>query len=151
SEPMPVMTRIITADSGSSRNARLMTKSPDAIHVNTFWTTSRAPGSRAASCQTLVDATANDASIATQASPPDTFFGRRLPSDALIRKPTNGNSGISDSTWSPLERRERFRVERFAMAEEPDHQRQAAGRLGGRDRHDEERDDLPVHRAELTA
>ena len=33
SEPMPVMTRIITADSGSSRNARSSVKSPEAIQV----------------------------------------------------------------------------------------------------------------------
>ena len=35
SEPMPVMTRIITAASGSSRNARLIEKSPDVIQVKT--------------------------------------------------------------------------------------------------------------------
>ena len=33
SEPMPVMTRIITADSASSRNARSSEKSPDVIQV----------------------------------------------------------------------------------------------------------------------
>src|SRR5262245_44173927 len=151
SEPMPVTTRIITADSGSSRNARLTTKSPDAIQVNTFWTTSREPGSIPTSCQTWDTATANEASITRQARPPDTLFDKRRPIEALTRKPTNGRRGISDSTGSPLERRERFGIERLAVPEEPDHERQADGGLGGGDGHDEERDDLSVHRPELAA
>src|SRR4029078_10171126 len=54
-------------------------------------------------------------------------------------------------TWSPLKRRERFRVERFAMAEEPDHERQSDRGLRRSDRHHEEGDDLSVHRPELAA
>src|SRR5215510_7384052 len=103
------------------------------------------------SCHTLIAETANDASITRHASPPDTLFDSRFPIDALIRKPTSGNRGISDSTWSPLERRERFRVERLAMPEEADHERQTDGGLGRRHRHHEEHDDLTIHRPELTA
>ena len=41
--------------------------------------------------------TPNDASITSEASPPETGFGSRLPSVALTTKPTNGSSGISAS------------------------------------------------------
>ena len=43
-----------------------------------------------ASCHTPIADTANDASIASEARPPETAFGRRLPSVALTRKPRNG-------------------------------------------------------------
>ena len=48
-----------------------------------------------ASCHTSVAATANDASITSEASPPETDFGSRLPIVELTTKPTNGSSGIS--------------------------------------------------------
>src|SRR5688572_13403230 len=104
----------------------------------------RDSGAIPTSCHTLIAETTNDAIIASDARPPDTPFGRRRPNRALTRKPASGNSGISASTRSPLERCEGVGVERFAVAEQRDDDRQADGGLGGRDRHHEERDDLAV-------
>src|SRR5688572_1278178 len=110
----------------------------------------RCSGAIPTSCQTLSAATANDASMASDASPPDTPLGRRRPIVALTRKPISGKSGISASI-SPLERRERVGVERLAMAEERDDERQADGGFGGGDGHHEERDDLAVDVAAVAA
>src|SRR5687767_9061077 len=104
----------------------------------------RDSGAIPTSCQTPIAETTNDAIIASDASPPETPFGRRRPSMALTRKPTSGNSGISASTESPLEQRECVGVERFAVAEQRDHDRQADRGFGGRHRHHEEGDDLAV-------
>src|SRR5690348_12875778 len=97
-----------------------------------------------ATCITAITETANEASIASDARPPDTDFGSRRPSDALTRNPTTGKRGISASI-SPLERREGVWIERFAMPEQRNHQRQADGRFGRRHGHHKEHDDLPVH------
>src|SRR5687768_2085671 len=109
----------------------------------------RVAGFIPASRQTSISDTANDARSARQARPPETVFESRRPRNELMTKPANGNSGISESTRSPLQQRKGFGVERLAMAEQPDDQRQANRRLGGRDGDDEERDDLAVGRAEL--
>src|SRR3954467_14046252 len=87
--------------------------------------------------------TPNAASIARQATPPETDFGNRLPRKALTRNPANGSSGISASTAiailaaSPLEAGERVGVQRFPVAEEGDDDRQANGGFGGGDGHHE--------------
>jgi hypothetical protein len=94
---MPVMTRIITADSGSTLNARAMFRSPEAIHVYRVWSIVLASGGRPASCRTLMTDTANDASITSDARPPETLFGSRRPIVALTTKPRNGKRGISAS------------------------------------------------------
>ena len=70
-----------------------------------------------ASCHTAITETANDASIASDARPPETLFGSRRPSVALTRKPSEREerderecgvhhhfsdvnaSGFSDSRW----------------------------------------------------
>src|SRR5262245_33614901 len=113
----------------------------------------RSSTGRPASRQTSVAAIPNDASITSEASPPDTDLGSRFPIVELTTKPANGSSGISAISGevtglpcfrSPFERRERVGVERFAGAEERDHEREADGGLGRRDRHHEEGDDLPV-------
>src|SRR5687768_5868541 len=104
----------------------------------------RSSGFMPASCQTVIAEMTNDSSITSDARPPDTDFGSRRPIVALTRKPANGSSGISASieevTTSPLQRGEGIGVERFPAAEERNHERQAHGGLGGRNRHDEERD-----------
>src|SRR6478736_2347582 len=146
---MPVMTRIITADSASSRSARLSEKSPAVIHVNSVWLICRFSGAMALSDSTCITANPNDITMTSVARPPDTDFGNRFPRKALTRKPPNGRSGISANKRSPFERRERFGIERFAMAEEPDHERQADRGFSRRDGHHEERDDLAVDRALL--
>src|SRR2546423_7650507 len=55
------------------------------------------------------------------------------------------------SSLSPSEARERVGVQRFAVAEQADHDREADGRFRRRHRHHEEHDDLAVRRAERPA
>src|SRR5688500_9277913 len=85
--------------------------------------------------------TPNDASMTNDASPPDTLFDSRFPIVELTTKPRNGNSGISAS-MSPLQGREGIRVQRLAVPEQGDDQRQADRGFGRRHRDHEERDDL---------
>src|SRR5688572_27075414 len=148
---MPVTTRIITAERASSLSARSSEKSPAVIHVKSVWLICRFSGGMAASAITCITEIPNESTITAVARPPEIDFGRRFPRKALTRKPPNGSSGISASTGSPLEARKGFGVERLAMAEQGDHERQADRRLGGGDGHDEEGDDLPVDLAELAA
>src|SRR5574339_1018681 len=99
-----------------------------------------------ATCITLITEMTNEASITSEARPPDTLFGSRRPSVALTTNPTNGRSGISASTCksSPFEGRKSVGVQRLAVAEQRDDQREAHGRFSRGHRHDEERDDLTV-------
>src|SRR6185369_17980760 len=92
---MPVMTRIITDDSGSTRNEAPMFRSPDVIHVNTVCSIARSGVPRIVN--TADTETAKAASIARQANPPEMDFGSRFPRKALTRKPANGRRGIRAS------------------------------------------------------
>src|SRR6266853_2825846 len=148
---MPETTRIMTAASGSSRRAKGTEKScPDVIHVNTRWTTERFAGSSATSLTTAATETANDSTIAPHAMIPAAALLRRRPKLAFSRKPTNGNSGIS-SSMSPLQASERLGVQRLAMAEQADDDREADGGFGCGHGHHEEHDDLAVGCAERAA
>src|SRR5580765_2664578 len=152
---MPVTTRIITAESGSSRSAKSTENDgldgrPAVIHVNTCCTTARFSGSSASSLTTAATETANDITIAPHATTPEAPLLRRRPKLAFSRKPTNGSRGISSSI-SPLQARERRRIERLAMPEQADHDREADGGFGRGDGHHEEHDDLPVGRAKRAA
>src|SRR5688572_12334190 len=107
----------------------------------------RDSGAMPISCHTTIADTTNEATIASDASPPETPFGRRRPEVALMTKPTSGKSGISASTTgvprskgkgqrskarariSPFQRREGVGVERFAVTEERNHDGQADRRL----------------------
>src|SRR5262245_29127 len=174
---MPVTTRIITVARGSRRNEKLTLKSPDAIQLYPSLTIalSGAAITRAAATRE----TMNAAIIAPQATAPAVRLLTRRPRLAFTRKPTNGSRGISSSmrraqpgnaktaktaqtdhslrglrplpplTFSPFERREHVGVQRLALAEQRDHNRQANRRFGGGDRHHEEHDDLAVHRSQL--
>src|SRR5215510_1042064 len=113
SDPMPVTTRIITADRGSSRNASGTEKVPDVNHVNARWTRTRLSGSIPTSLTTAATEMANDISIAPQAIAPDAPLLRRRLKLAFSTKPTSGRSGIRSSI-SPLQARERRRVQRLA-------------------------------------
>ena len=99
SEPIPVMTRIMTAASGSSRSANGTVNSPELIQVNRCRAIARDSGGKATSLSTAIAETANDASIAAHATPPDTGFVSRRPAPAFNRKPRNGSSGISAKTY----------------------------------------------------
>src|SRR5580765_3563177 len=150
---MPVMTRIITDASGSTRNEAPMFRSPDVIHVNTVCSIARSGVPRIVS--TAETETAKAASITRQATPPETDFGSRFPRKALTRNPARGSSGISASTAaavpSPLQAGKRLGVQRLPMAEQCDDDGEAYGRFGGGHGHHEEDDHLPVHRGELPA
>src|SRR4030095_11965368 len=112
----------------------------------------RASAGRPASCQTTKIDTTNDPSIQPEARPPDTPFANRRPSVALMTKPTSGNRGISASTRClPFQRCKSVGIERLAMPEERDDQRQADGRFRRGHGHHEKRDDLPVHVAAVPA
>src|SRR5437867_2226284 len=150
SDPIPVTTRIIKADKGSTRSVKLTLKAPDVIQLKTRWLTRRDSGGSAARFHAVTTAMRNDASTEPQAIVPAAALPTRRPRPAVSRKPTNGRSGIRRST-SPLERRERIGIERFAMTEEGDDDGETHGCLGRRDRHREENDDLSVRRAERAA
>src|SRR4029453_18807994 len=92
--------------------------------------------------------TRNAPIIAAQAIPPDTPLLNRRPKLALIRKPANGSNGIRISMPLPLQRGEHVGIQRFAMAEQADHDGQANRGFGGGNGHHEEHDDLAVRRAE---
>src|SRR5215831_16869673 len=150
SVPIPVTTRIMTADNGSSRSATGTEKSPEVIHVNACCTSTRFSGSRPASLATAATEIANDISIAPQAIAPAAPLPRRRWKPAFSRKPTSGRSGIS-SSMSPLQARKRRRVERLAVAEQRDHDRKADRGFGRRHGHHEEHDDLAVGRPQRPA
>src|SRR5262245_43470472 len=100
SAPMPVTTRIITDESGSSRNEKSTPNSPDVIHLNATWTIDRSSTGWPTSCQTDTAETANAPIIAAHATAPETPLLRRRPKLALMRKPTKGSSGMSDNISS---------------------------------------------------
>ncbi len=80
---MPVMTRIITADSASRRNARSSEKSPAVIQVKSVWLIWRLSGGMPASASTCITAIANETTITAVARPPETDFGSRFPSERV--------------------------------------------------------------------
>src|SRR3954462_2707248 len=164
SEPMPVMTRIITADNGSRRSVKSALKSPEVIQVKTWFTIARASGSSWTRRTTDSSDTAKEPIIAPQATAPAAALDTRRPKLALTRNPRNGRSGISSSiertprrhegtktSQLPFQARKRFRVQRLAVPEQRDDDREADGRFRRRDGHHEEHDDLPVGGAERAA
>src|SRR5262245_20854816 len=149
SEPMPVITRIITAESGSSSSVKLASKLPEWIQSNTRCDTTRESAGRPTRLQTDAADTASDASITPHAIAPEAVFESRRPSEAFSTKPTSGRSGISSSidrgpgsrgvaSRLPLQHRERVGVQRLLVAEQRDDDRQADRRFGGRHGHHEE-------------
>ncbi len=60
SEPMPVMTRIITADSASRRSVRSIDKSAEVNQVKSVWLICRDSAGMAASAHTCMAAIANE-------------------------------------------------------------------------------------------
>ena len=91
---MPVTTRIITADNGSSRRVAPTSRSPDVIQRNAVATIARDSGGSARSRETLSAEAASDMAIAAQATAPDVDFDSRRPMPAFTRKPKNGKRGI---------------------------------------------------------
>src|SRR5215831_13838240 len=101
SDPIPVTTRIITADSGSRRSVNDALKSPEVIHEKTGWVMTRDSGGSATSRQTAATDTMKDRRIEPHATAPAAALLMRLPRLALMTKPINGRSGIRRSMPSP--------------------------------------------------
>src|SRR5205807_2596847 len=127
-----------------SLNVRPTDKSPDRIQLNACCVITRSSAGSPTRRATAATDTANESSIAPHATVPATPLVTRRPKLALSRKPTSGKSGISSSMRSPLQAREAVGIERLAMAEQSDDDRQADGGLGGSHGHDKEHDDLSV-------
>src|SRR6516225_1490054 len=159
SDPIPVTTRIMTADSGSSRNVSPTLKSPDVIQVNACCTIERSSGWSETSCQTAAIETRKDSRMAPHATLPETCLVNRRPRLAFSRNPTSGRTGTRSSIRrsdrrfrvSPSQAHEAVGVERLAEPEQADHDRQPDGGLCGCHGHDEEDDDLAVGGAERPA
>ena len=94
SEPIPVMTRIISDDRLSSRSPNGNESSPEVIHWNAFCSIAWC---ELTTVQTEATDTPKAAITAAQAMPPDTDFDSRRPKKALTRNPRNGMSGISSN------------------------------------------------------
>src|SRR5438552_2396732 len=159
---MPVTTKIIKAESGSTVNESGTRKSPDANQVNTCWETTVSPDVTIGSA--VQHDSANETSIAPHATAPEAGLPMRRPRLAFTRNPMNGNNGINPSicvpprrhedtknsglflvssdcfgsSCLPFEARERVRVQRLPMPEQRDHNREADRGLGRRHRHHEE-------------
>src|SRR5215471_3888903 len=135
----------------------------------------RASGGSCTSRATAATEIAKDSTTTPHATVPDAFLLSRRAKLALMRKPTSGRRGIRSSMLLfpsktslrdvrriasvtlclcdplPLQARKRIRVQRLAMAEQADHDREADGGLGRGNRHHEEHDDLSVGTAERSA
>jgi hypothetical protein len=86
--PIPVTTRIITADSGSSRSPSGTWKSAEPIHVKIVWVTSRSSAGSDTRPRTDITEATNATNIAPEATAATAVFGsRRAPK--LLR----GNRG----------------------------------------------------------
>src|SRR6266536_2871223 len=139
SDPMPLTTRIITVDSGSSLRDSGTWKSPDVIQSNAETVSSwRA---------TAASETTNENTMAPHATRPAARLLIRRPSDALIRNPAKGRKGIRSSivlpplrafvlSWpssvrlrwgSPFQARKRIGIQRRLVTKQSDDDGEADG------------------------
>src|SRR6266496_4023485 len=146
-KPTPVTTRIMTAESGSSRNSALATKSPAAIQVNRFWTTCLCSGFSWIRLTTDPAATRNETPTDPHATREMTGLGRRLPSRPFIAEPKSGSAGTSQKKFirSPLHDVRVVHTERVPVAVDGDRNGQPDGRFCRGDDHDKEDKDLAVN------
>src|SRR6185369_2383643 len=96
-----------------------------------------------------------DARTAAEARMPANFLPQRRPKKIFSSAPASGSSGIQRSRFVvmasarlPFQELHVPGIERLAVAKHRDDDRQADDCLGGRDRHNEKTDDLPVERAQ---
>src|SRR5262245_16711040 len=163
SEPTPVTTSTITAESGSSRNESSAWKSPAEIHVYRSSVKKRCSGSNAvARVNTCATAIANDAIGAPQASRitagRGSTFGAKISHAPESTAAMSGRNGIQRSSslvcsvnLSPLHLAGVFDVHGVAVAYQTDDDRQSDGDLDGGHHHDHERQDLALVVADLAA
>ncbi len=100
SEPMPVITRIISVASGSSRSANGTDRSPEVNHSKTTCSMTRWSAGAPKICAAEASDRPKATSIAATATPPDTALERRRPSVALTRNPMNGARMMNSSIAS---------------------------------------------------
>src|SRR5688572_11637806 len=165
--PMPVTTRIIIPESGSSLNAQGTSNDPipcavasgiGGIQWPRLTTWSLASGGRPSICQNAYSDTPSAPVIAAHATNPDVrLLNERMPTSPLIAAPMPGRIGISQinsidcsalcSLLSALARLPSHQihfvdVDRFLVPVERQDDAQADGGLGGRDGDDEYREHL---------
>ncbi len=97
SAPMPVTTRIIVADSTSSRRSKATRNAPTVIHSATCWITSRDSAGADMSSPTTATARANEATTADTASHP-AHRPSRPPKNRFTAAASNGSTGTSHSS-----------------------------------------------------
>src|SRR5438128_4583515 len=97
SDPIPVITRIINADNGSSRSGKLASNAPEEIQLKSGSTIARPSGDRPASFTADATDTTNNPTMTATAIDPDQGLVNRRPTAALIRNPTRGNAAMESS------------------------------------------------------
>src|ERR1700737_4171480 len=139
--PMPVTTRIISADSGSRRSATGTAKSPEANHVAPLYAIACTPAGCTTSRRTAITDTPNEPSMASDASPPASGRASRRPA----------RRGMRRSTPLSFQFHERVGVQAFHVPEQRYDNGKPDRSLGGRNGHHKKDDDLTVGRAEEMA
>ena len=144
---MPVTTRIISADSGSSLQAERHLEVGRSDPGEDVCEISRSSAGSDTSARTAITDTPKAASIASDAMAPIDLLRQPRAPKVLTRNPTNGRSGIQRSIARlPSQLPERVWIERFDVPEERDDEGEPDRRFGGGDGDDEKHDDLPVRR-----
>src|SRR5882672_10128465 len=150
--PMNVMMRHSRPDSASIRNATSILRSPVCIQVQVTSVRAPAPGRRVKNASKASIAEDRMAAAATMRTPSRLSL---RPKSMRNAAPMNGMSGMRRrgkvmvvAAPSALHESGFVEVHGLTAAEEPDEDREAHGRLGGRERDDEEREDVPLLVAE---
>src|SRR4030095_15537436 len=163
SEPTPVTTSTITAESGSSRKESSAWKSPAEIQVERSSVKKRCSASKAvARVNTCATAIANEAIGAPTASAitaaRGSTFGANRSHAPDATAAISGSSGIQRRSSfvcsvkrSPFHLARVFDVHGVAVAHQADDDRQPHGHLDRGHHHDHEREDLALVVADLAA
>src|SRR5262245_20605498 len=153
SEPMPVTTRIIMPDSGSSRNPHVTSKLPMpscvasgifGIHSSTLMSNARASAGRPSSCQNATSDSPSAASIIVVAKAPAVLReNERMPNRPLTAAPNAGSRGISQMYCMSEAHQVHFvDVDGLYVAVEGQDDAETDGRFGRGDGDDENREHL---------
>src|SRR5687767_10439245 len=155
-EPMPVTTSTITAESGSRRSDQGTVKAPmpDAvasgiggIQVPSTASKMRPPSGRASSWpQAQADRPNAPAIAAHPTTAACVRLNHRMPNRPLSAAPAAGRRGMSQSSvidGSPPQHVHLVEIDRLLVAVEREDDPQSDGRLGGGDGDDEDREHLP--------
>src|SRR5262245_23185121 len=150
SEPTPVTTSTMTAESGSRRNDTSAEKSPTRIHVHANSTTWRSASGSPARCSTARSAKPNARITEPQARAIVPGFPSRSPINRLSSTAASGSAGMIQSigrcTRSALEQVDLVHEHGLPQSEQVDDDREPDRHLGGGDGHHEEHEDLAIER-----